>query len=75
MKQLMLTPIYKLMNHFIWIWTAKFGVKCIDCGWNFHAYCVIPCNNNLLDSEKETFRSFRTSRDFSPVTWKSDFHT
>ena len=25
-----------------------------DCGWKFHAYCVIPCNDNSLDFEKET---------------------
>ena len=42
------------MNHLIQIWMAKFGVKCIDCGWKFHAFCVIPLNDNLLDFEEET---------------------
>ena len=42
-------------------WTILYGfgqqnywVKCIDCGWKFHAFCVIPFNDNSLDFEKET---------------------
>ena len=33
---------------------GKIWVKCIDCGWKFHAFCVIPFNDNLLNFEKET---------------------
>ena len=40
-------PFYMDLDGRIW-------VKCIDCGWKFHAICLIPCNDNLLDFEKET---------------------
>ena len=33
---------------------GKIWVKCIDFGWKFHAFCVIPFNDNLLDFEQET---------------------
>ena len=33
---------------------GKIWVECIDCGWKFHAYFVIPCNDNSLDFEKDT---------------------
>ena len=33
---------------------GKIWVKCIDCCWKFHAFCVIPFNDNSLNFEKET---------------------
>ena len=33
---------------------GKIWVKCIDCGWKFHTYCLVPCNDNSSDFEKET---------------------
>ena len=40
-------PFYMDLDGNIW-------VKYIDCGWKFHAFCVIPVNDNLLNFEKET---------------------
>ena len=36
---------------------SQIWVKCIDCGWKFHAFCVLPCHDptqDSLDFQKET---------------------